>query len=235
MAGSQFAVRAPRPARLPAGPVVAPAPLALAVVAVALAVGALLAFDPAWGIALLLALLWLPVALLNLPLAIGLWLPLVFLADLPGVSPAMRAASVVLAFAWVGTLRVGGGAALRRHAGPLGLFGLLVAWLAVSLAWAEKPALGLVPLLAWVTSLLLFAALATGSTHPRSLRIVLAGFVAGVVVSVLVGLVVNALGLSLVTYTEEQGRLRGGIGDPNYLAASIVPAIALALGLLAVE
>jgi hypothetical protein len=109
MAGTQLAVRVPRPP--PARPLVRPALLAIAAVVVALAVGVLLAFDPAWGIALLLALLWVPVALLDLPLAVALWLPLVFLADLPGVSPAMRAASVVLVFAWLGTLRVGGGAA----------------------------------------------------------------------------------------------------------------------------
>jgi O-antigen ligase len=63
----------------------------------------------------------------------------------------------------------------------------------------------------------------------------MAGFIAGAVLSVTIGLIANGLAGSTSAYetaTSTEGRLQGGSGDPNYLAAGIVPALALCGGLL---
>jgi O-antigen ligase len=61
-------------------------------------------------------------------------------------------------------------------------------------------------------------------------------FIAGAVISVIIGLTgsIDTGSSALQTATQQEGRLQGGAGDPNVLAAGIVPAIALATGLIAV-
>jgi O-antigen ligase len=207
-----------------------------AAVGAALAVGLVLAADVKAGVALLALVLWVPVALVDLPLAIALWLPLVYLSDVPGVSEAVHGASLLVAFAALGAIAGRGSpaaAALARHARLLVAFGLLVAWLLLSLAWAEHPGVAGKEALAWLTSLVLVATLLATARTTRDVTLVLAFFVIAVSISVLFGMVANALGGysgAGQTLTQEAGRLRGGIGDPNYLAIGIVGAIPLAIG-----
>jgi hypothetical protein len=128
----------PVAARSTRGPAaVSPRVIAAAAAVAAVLVGVLLAREPKLGVALLLALVWVPVALLDLPLAVALWLPLVFLADLPGGSPAAHGASVLILFAWLGHLRARNGAARRwlRAPGPAVMsLTALVGWLILTLA-----------------------------------------------------------------------------------------------------
>jgi putative inorganic carbon (hco3(-)) transporter len=221
-----------RTQRRPLSTLAAPA----AAVAGALAVGVLLAANAKAGFALLALVLWVPVALLDLPLAIALWLPLVYLADVPGVSDAMHSASLLVAFAGLGAVaarRSAAAAALGRHARLLGAFLLLVVWLIVSLAWAQHPGAAGKEAIAWLTSLVVVAALLATARSARDVKLILAFFVVAVTVSVGFGLVANALGGysgADQTLTQESGRLRGGIGDPNYLAIGIVGALPLAIG-----
>ena len=80
------------------------------------------------------------------------------------------------------------------------------------------------------------AVVATTVRTPDHLRLVTGAFVLGAVVSVTVGLVEQSLasaGSALESATHTEGRLQGGGGDPNYLAAGLVPAMALAGGLAA--
>jgi O-antigen ligase len=212
----------------------------VAVVGVALAFGLLLAADMKAAVALLAAVLWIPVALVDVPLAIALWLPLVYLADVPDISEAMHGTSLLLAFGGLGavaTRRSVAAAAGGRHARLLVAFVLLVAWLLLSLAWAEHPGVAGKQVLAWLTSLVVVAALLATARTTRDIKLVLAFFVIAVAISVLFGLVANALGGytgTAQTLTQEAGRLRGGIGDPNYLAIGIVGAVPLAIGVAAV-
>jgi O-antigen ligase len=197
----------------------------------AAAVGALIAYDAPKGIALLVALCYFPLALLNLPVAIAAWLPTTFLSDLPGVATASNAAAVVVAIAWLGGLRAhrSGGSAMRLQLAALGVF---VVWLALSLTWAERPGEGIGKLLYWMAAVAVFAIIATMDLDARQLRLLVAAYVAGAVISVLIGLVGGIgpeTGLSAIT--EQEGRLQGATGDPNYLAATIVPALAMTAGL----
>ena len=81
---------------------------------------------------------------------------------------------------------------------------------------------------------MIFGVVATTITTRKQVLLVMLGFVCGAVLSVVIGLVVNGLsGVSSAyeTATQTEGRLSGGSGDPNYLAAGVVPAIVLAAGL----
>ena len=199
---------------------------------VAAAVGVLLASDPAMGAALLVALCYLPVALINLPVGIALWLPTTFLNDLPGVDVASHAGGAVIALAWLGTLRARErpwAPGLRAQQWTLAAF---VIWLGLSIAWSERPDFAATELFAWAAAAILFVVLITSELEPRQVRMLIAAYIAGVTVSVLIGLIGGIhpqTGLSAIT--EQEGRLQGGAGDPNYLAAGIVPAIAMAAGL----
>ena len=220
-----FVARAPMP-RIP------PWLVAATAVGLAVGVGVLLAYNAVIGIAVLAGVAYAAIALVNLPLAIALWLPTAFLNALPGLDAASHAGSAVIALAWFGTLygqreRVVPG--LRGQQWALALF---VVWLAVSIIWSEDPSAAATALLPWGVAALFFIVLVTTDLDRRQIRLLLGAYIAGVVISILVGMAGGLApqnGLSAIT--AEEGRLGGGEGDPNYLAAGIVPAIALAAGL----
>ena len=68
-----------------------PAQIVGAALGSAAVVGFLLAHSVQYGVAVLVALLFLPIALLNLPLAIGLFVPLIYLEQVPGRPEYRRA------------------------------------------------------------------------------------------------------------------------------------------------
>jgi len=201
--------------------------------------GALLAMDLKPGIGLVAAIAYTPLVLIALPVGIALWVPLIFIAHLPVVSVAPNVAGLLIALAWVGMLRAQRAAVmdvLRRHRRLIVWMLVLLVWLSLSLAWAPDPRMAGPTLLGWYLAVLLFAVVATAIGDPRDIRLVLAAFVAGAALSVAIGLVDGGLGpagSAIQTATETEGRLQGGGGDPNYLAAGLVPALAVAGGLAA--
>ena len=201
----------------------------------ALLIGALMALGAQLAVALLAAAFYAPIALMNLPLGLALWFPSVFISYLPGLGNATHAAAVFLGIAWLGTF-----AARGRSVGVPGggqhlalAVGLLV-WLLVSLAWAEVPGDSLWGMYMWTPPVLLFAMVVTRVRTEQHIRWLVIAFIAGATISVLIGLAMNGLSSSasaIDTATRQEGRLQGGAGDPNVLAAGIVPAIVLAIAL----
>jgi O-antigen ligase len=108
---------------------------------------------------------------------------------------------------------------------------VLFAWALGSVVWAHDP--GLVLGEGWKAALAVFAALAIVAVVRRREHALwlVAALVAGPVISALVGLVGGASVEGFAAGTNTFGRLTGGAGDANQLAAGLVPAIALALGL----
>jgi O-antigen ligase len=210
---------------------------ALAVLAAVL-VGAAMAVSPRIGIALLVASCAVPLLLLDLSLGIALWAMLLGLSLLPPFGLASTFAGLLVVACWIGVRRV----EPRPRLQPLALVGtsaflLLLVWLGLSLAWAEDVGRAALELWRWSLCGLVVAVLLTSLRSRREIRFVIGGFVLGIVLSVVVGLVNDGLGGGSVTsdtLTSTEGRLKGGLGDPNVLAAAIVPAIALAAGLFAV-
>lgn len=192
--------------------------------------GILIAYSLKIGLGLLAALCFAPLAFLNLPLAIALWLPCSFLDAIGGVSLAVKGGGIVIALAWLGVLRKRGvvvPAAIRRRG--LALL-LLLVWMACSVAWATVHGTAATQLSYWIAAALLFAVLVTLDLSPRQMKMIVIAYVVGVVLSTILGFL-GGFASQLSTLTEQQGRLQGGAGDPNYLAAGIVPALALLIGL----
>jgi O-antigen ligase len=226
---------ATRPLRLTS---VGPGLVALGALLSALLVGALTAADVPLGIGLLMGLCYAPLVLLNLPVGIALWVALVFIESLPAVSIGPNAAAVLIAIAWVGTLRSRGewiSGVLRAHRPLLATCALLLVWLSTSVLWAEEPAATGEDVWQWYVAVLTLIIVATTISTPGQMRLVLAAFVVGAGLSVAIGLLGGGLSSSATavdTATASEGRLQGGGGDPNYLAAGLVPAIAFASALL---
>lgn len=200
----------------------------------ALAIGAVLAADPRIGFALLLALCFAVVASINLPLGLALWVPLVFLEGVAVFNLAGKAAGLLLVVIWIGNLgerrAVARNAIARNRPVLVALAGLFV-WLALSLAWADDVTLAAQGLWRWGALLVMFVVVMTTITTERSLRWVLMAFVAGAVLSVLIGVADG----SFTGETDGGARLEGGAGDPNYLATSLVASSLIAVSLLALR
>jgi O-antigen ligase len=211
-----------------------PGPIILSAVAAALLVGGLLTQEIQFGVAVLAGCLLLPVALLNLPLAIALWVPLVYFEAWAPARFVPWGVGILLGLAWLGTL--GGRATLaatvaRRHRTIFTLVALFLCWIAVSLLWATDPGVGAKDLWVWGMAAAILAVIATTISTARQLRVVLGAFVVAGLLSVAIALP----GLSSsVAPGEEATRLGASFQNPNYLAAGLLTSAILGAGLAAV-
>jgi O-antigen ligase len=211
-------------------------PGALAIGVAALLTGAVagvaIAFEPALGMALVVAACYAPLAVLNLRLAFVLWVPLLFLEAIPAANYAGKAAGAVLLGVWLGALRTGATApdVLRRNRRVFELLVLFNVWLTVSILWAVEPARSIDQIWHWWVVALVLALAATIVRTEATARWAAAAFVAGAVLSVLLGFLQG--GLTEAVTAGEGGRLGGAAGDPNFLAAGLVAGMVMAAALM---
>jgi O-antigen ligase len=218
-----------------------PAPIATAALVAAIVVGTLLARDPKLGLGLMIAMAYVPLVMLNLPLGIVLWVVLTFIQGLSVVSVAPNVTAILIGLAWLGTVRSRrdwAAEVYQRHRKLLMTGLLFVVWAMLSALWARDPDL------VWAgefwqlpVALAIFAVLIGSFPSRRWVVWLAAAFVAGATLSVLIGLVsdgLNPSGDALASAAEAEGRLQGANGDPNYLAAGCVPALALAAALIGI-
>jgi O-antigen ligase len=112
---------------------------------------------------------------------------------------------------------------------------LYVVWATLSVLWAENSSRAVAALYFWYAAGLVLVIVMSTIVTARHVRMIMAAVVIGGVLSVTAGLLAGALSpaqSALASATEVQGRLGGGFGDPNYLAAGLVPAIVLAAALM---
>jgi O-antigen ligase len=195
-------------------------------------VGIVLAANVPLGVALLMAAIYAPLVLFAPVIGLAVFVALVFLEGLPAFNAAGKASGLLIAAAWVGVLqtgRLGATDVLRRHRRLFEALVLLLIWLCLSLLWAENPATARASLWHWFAVALLFSIVATMVTDLDALRLVALAFVAGALLSVVVGF---AGGLVNTGAAADAARLEGTAGDPNFLAAGVVSALVLAAGLM---
>ncbi len=225
------ALAAPRRARRRQGAIVAGALL------VATLAGTLLAAKPIAGIGLIAALTFVPLAFASPVIALSAWVTLVFLTGIPGTHGAgSNYALLIVVIAWIGALIAGRttiSAYLRTHPLQAACVGGLVLWPAVTLLWAPEASAAPTTLRNLATCAVVFLMVATLPRAPEDVRRLALGFVAGATLSVLVGAATGGLKPSdaMDVSAVDGARLAGAGADANYLAAAIVPAIALAAGL----
>jgi O-antigen ligase len=186
------------------------------------------------GLALVGACSFMTLVFLDLPLAIAAWVPVAWIeySHLTGRAPVI--ATVLLVVAWLGTRRARGTVLYAGDRTVMLAVGVLLLWLTLSVAWASDRSLAWVEAKAWYGAAAGFVVVASAMASPRNVRMLALAFVLGALVSIIVGLTghggltTTANALDLAT----RQRFSGGEGDPNYLAAGLVAAIALAAGLL---
>lgn len=212
--------------------------LALGGLGAALIVGVAVAVSPKIGVMLAAAAVFAPIAILQLPLAIAIWTSTLFVQLIPGVSLALSAAGLGIAFIWFGSVaarREALGAAFQELRGPAIATALLFVWLGLSLAWTRGPDLAQTDLIAYAQGIVLFFIVATTIDRPSRFKLIAGAFVLGATVAVLLGLVTDDLTASAGDALDRaavEGRLTSAGSDPNDLAAGLVPAAIIALGLL---
>jgi len=203
----------------------------------AVVVGVLTAHRVPLGMGVLIGLLYAPLVFVNFRVGLALFIALVFIRFLPALSVGPNAAGILILVAWLGTIadrRYMLRDFVARFQRMLTALVFLLGWVALSALWATNSSFATKAALTWVEVVLLFLIVATTPRSRRSVELLIWAFVGGAMLSVLVGLATNGLHSSATaidTASQGEGRFVGGAGDPNFLAAGLLPAIALAAGL----
>lgn len=206
----------------------------LALVAAA-ALGGATAYQPIAGVGGLVAILYLPMLLLDLQAALAAWVVLLFLSGLPGLGGAPSAVALVLLIAWLAAVRTSGPeirATALAHRGTLFAVVLFLGWVALSTTWATSPSDAIGDVQKWLIAGVTFVVAATAMRSRRGSSLLAGGFIAGAFGAVVTGLALTGLhpAVSAINSAADV-RLSTGATDPNYLAAMLVAALALSAGL----
>ncbi len=203
----------------------------------ALALGAAFAVRPTLGAAALGALFYVPAAMIAVPLGVAGWISAEFVKTIPGL--ATTSMLIVVGVAWLGSLvarRPTRGELLPGQRFLIGVLAMLLAWLTISLLWSTNSEEAWHELRWWFVSAGILVVVATVTRTPAHLRLIMGAFVLGGVASVLGGwLGVGPRELIIVGSLASKSPLRftGAEGDPNQLAAELLPAIVFAAALAA--
>jgi O-antigen ligase len=221
---------APRPVPTPV--------FAVAALGAAAAVGSAAATlrSPALAVAAVLAAAFVALALGNIAGAAAVFVACTFVEQLPGAGSGVtvvKGLGAVVAFGWVVAL-LRGTISIRAALGGrmpllLGASGL-VACALVSTAWAADPRTAVDSAVRLGQGAVLAVTLLTCLAQRRGFVVGVGAFVVGAAVSAVLGLA-GVGAAEAAAGTPE--RIGGGLADPNYLAAVLVPGIVLALGIRA--
>jgi O-antigen ligase len=194
------------------------------------ALGLALAVKPLAGLAAGVFIALVPLVLIDPAIGLALCIALSFV---PALGLAVTAISPALLVAWLAGLQRGSvpRANLRAGRALILVVWLLVLWVVLSLGWADQPSAGDRDALQFALAGLAFTIAATLPQTTRDVRLFAWAFVAGALLTVLIGAGGLAAGASF-PINAETGRFQGAAPDPNFLAAGCVPAIALIAGLM---
>ncbi len=206
----------------------------------ALLLGAGAVVAPFLTLGALIVLTFSIVTALELAGGVALFTVLSFFERIPGTPEtgvtSIKLAGGILGIAWLTMI-------LRRHANvpflarelPWLAYAVLAfgAWAGASMLWAEDVGVARSAALRLVQGGFLLFIVFSALRERRHVLWVLWAFVIGAVLSALIGLG-GATAAEQVGSTETI-RLAGGIGDPNELAAILLPALVIAVGLLPVS
>jgi len=192
-----------------------------------------------FGFGLAVGLCYVPVALMNLPIAVVVWMPLTFVDRLP-LGGAPTAAGLLIVLSWFGAVATRGSvqrALLRMHRNTFALLFATLVWVTLSVAWAHDEGAAWQSLASWYTAGLVLIVVATTVWNERLARMAFWAVLVGGALSVVAGLVVHTApptdtvsgGAAAASLTPS--RFGGASGDPNLLAAGLVPAMAVAAAL----
>jgi O-antigen ligase len=206
--------------------------LGVAVLGLSAIVGAAIAVQISLGLALLAAVLYLVVTRRSLELGIALWIPLVFVDGVHALNLAGKAAALIISYCWLGTLRDRSSPSIVHDFPRLMMvLAVLLAWLTLSITWAADSGAVVADLWHWYVVAAVIIVVGTTMVTANAVRLAVGAFVVGGFLSIALGLA--GLKADPVAGAIATGRFQGVAGDPNLLAAGLLPALLLAAGLLA--
>jgi putative inorganic carbon (HCO3(-)) transporter len=198
------------------------------------AVGLVTGISPVYGLGLALGLTFAAAAISNLTIGLVMFTGLSFLEVLNSASNTstsfMKIVGLLLFGSWYLTTslsRSDDDAATRVAPAFIVACVALVAWSAMSMAWAESPGAAATASERFLLNILLFPIVLTAVRRREQLLWVLGAFLVGAAISTVYGFAAGASNLG------QSGRLTGGIGDANEEAAVLVAAVPIAIGLVA--
>jgi O-antigen ligase len=205
--------------------------LTASLLASAFFVGVLAGFSPPLAIGLVLAIVFLVVAMSNLTLGICLFALMTFLdtilpTEAQGTLSLPKLLGLVLMLSWLALVTAGDREQRERvFSYPAFIFVLIVfvGWALMSASWAEDPSAAIEATTRYLPNAMLFLIVFAGVRTREQLLWVVGSLVVGAFIAAAYGLVSPV--------PVEEGRLSGALGNANETAASLVAGGALAAAL----
>jgi putative inorganic carbon (hco3(-)) transporter len=198
--------------------------VATAVAALALPIGAITVLSPPAGVAAVVATAFVVTVLSSLAAGLAMFTMVTFFVLIPGLGASfvsvVKLAGAILLLA-VGR-KIGQRTLFQDHPLVAAIAVALGTWAFASALWAPDVARARARALTLALGLILVFVVYSAVRQPHHARWLVRGYVAGAVLSALVGFV------SAAPAEGDAARLSGGIGDPNELALVLVPGLALA-------
>jgi O-antigen ligase len=194
------------------------------VAALAAPIGVVAAISPPAAVAAVIAIAFVAMAVVDLAAGVALFATVTFFVLIPGIGASFVSVVKLAGAALLLSLgrTIGRRTLLQDHPVVAALAVALATWAIASALWAPNVDRARTRALTLILSIVLVFIVYGAIRKRRHARWLVRGYVAGAVLSALVG-------LALPTSSQGDGsRLSGGIGDPNELALVLVPALALA-------
>jgi putative inorganic carbon (hco3(-)) transporter len=174
------------------------------------------------------------VAALEYPVAVlAFFVLLTFVSQLAGVGASVsvaKGAGGVLVVSWLYRRLAHRGAALDSASGVAPFVvgsAALCTWMVLSATWSSDTHAAIAAAFRLLQGPLIAIVIVATVTSVAAFRIIAVSYVAGATLSAVVGM--TGVTKSDNAYLVASGRLSGGISDPNFLAAVLVPALLIAL------
>lgn len=215
-----------------------PAPLLAGLAGTAVVVGIGAGIAPLLVLVGVVGLGFVAICMSNLAAGLAGFTVLIFLDRIPTLGTDItfvKLGGAVLAASWLfSVVQRGddGRLLVRRHPMLAAVAFGFIAWTLVSLLWAPDVDIAAGVEFRLLQGILLLFIAYSAVRERRHLNWVVGAFIAGATLSALVGLV-GYTSPANTAPTGESARLTGGIGDPNELAAILVPSVTFALFALA--
>jgi O-antigen ligase len=187
-------------------------------------IGAIAVVSPSVAVAAVVSVVFIATAVVDLAAGLAVFVTVTFFVLIPGIGTSFVSVVKLAGAALLLSLGRKKGLPSLLHDHPLlaSVAIALGAWAFASALWAPDVARARGRAFTLVLGLLLVFIVYGAIREPKHARWLVRGYIAGAVLSALIGLVVAAP-------TEgDATRLSGGIGDPNELALVLVPGLALA-------
>jgi O-antigen ligase len=197
---------------------------AAAIAALAAPIGALAVVSPPAAIAAVVAVAFVATAITDLAAGLAMFAAVTFFVLIPGIGASFVSIVKLAGLALLLSLgrKLGRRTLLQDHPVVGSVAIALATWAFASALWAPDVGRARGRAFTLLLSLVLVFIVYGAVRRPRHARWLVHGYVAGAVLSAIVGFVTPA------PAEGDAARLSGGIGDPNELALVLVPGLALA-------